>query len=112
VISVPPLERVMACRRWVGAALNAATVDGDPRARATALDGAAQAVRERLGEPIPGPNLAWHNEVIANLRRALGDEHYQASWDQGRSMPEQQAITLAAATPGTPHRDNAVASSD
>ena len=85
--------------------------DANPGPAALLL-GAAQALRERLGEPIPGPNLARHNEVIANLRRALGDEHYQASWDQGRSMPEQQAITLAAAAPGTPHRDNAAASSD
>jgi len=85
--------------------------DANPGLAALLL-GAAQAPRERLGEPISGPNLARHNEVIANLRRALGDEHYQASWDQGRSMPEQQAITLAAATPGTPHRDNAAVSSD
>ena len=78
---------------------------------AACLLGAAQALRERLGEPLPGPDLPQHDQVIANLRQALGDEHYQAAWDQGRSMPWQQAITLAAATPGVSHRDDAAASS-
>ena len=85
--------------------------DANPGLAARLL-GAAQALRERLNEPIPGPGLARHNQVIANLRRALGDEQYQAAWDQGRSMPEQQAITLAAGTPGMHHRDDAAASSD
>ena len=79
---------------------------------AVSLFGASQALRDRLGTPIPAPDLARHNQVIATLRRALGDEHYRAAWDRGRSMPEQLAITLAAGTPGMPHRDNAVASSD
>jgi tetratricopeptide (TPR) repeat protein len=67
---------------------------------AARLLGAAQALRERLGEPIAGPDLARHHHLIASVRQALGDPHYQAAWDQGQSMPEQQAITLAAATPG------------
>jgi predicted ATPase/DNA-binding SARP family transcriptional activator len=84
--------------------------DASP-ALAARLLGAAQALRERLSEPIPGPDLARHNHLIASLRQALGDEHYQDGWDQGRSMPEQQAITLAAGIPGMSHRDNAAASS-
>ena len=45
------------------------------------------------------------------MRQALGDEHYQAAWDQGRSMPEQEIVTLAAETPGMLYRDNAALSS-
>ena len=85
--------------------------DASP-ALAARLLGAAQALRERMSEPITGPDLARHDHVIANVRRALGDEQYQAAWDEGRSMPEQQAITLAARTPGTRHRDDASVSSD
>jgi predicted ATPase/DNA-binding SARP family transcriptional activator len=73
--------------------------DANP-ALAARLLGAAHALRERLSEPVPSPDLARHNQVTANLQKVLGDEHYQAAWDQGQSMPEQQAITLAAATPG------------
>jgi predicted ATPase/DNA-binding SARP family transcriptional activator len=65
---------------------------------AAGLLGAAQALRDRLSEPIPGPDQARHNQIIAKVRRALGDEHFLAAWDQGRSMPEQQAITLAVST--------------
>ena len=78
---------------------------------AARLLGAAQALRERLGEPIAGPDLARHHDLIASVRQALGDPHYQAAWDQGRMMPEQQAIALAAATPAVQPRDDAAASS-
>ena len=46
------------------------------------------------------------------MRGALGDEHYEAAWDRGRSMPEQEIVTLAAGPPGLPYRDNATVSSD
>ena len=69
---------------------------------AACLLGAAQALRERLGEPLPGPDLPRHNQIVADVREALGDEHYQAAWDQGRSMPEQEMVTLAAETLDTP----------
>ena len=75
--------------------VTAESADGTPDLAARLL-GAAQALRERLSEPIPGPDLARHSQLFANVRQALGDEHYQAAWDQGRAMPEQQAITLAA----------------
>ncbi len=71
---------------------------------AACLLGAAEALRERLGEPLPGPDLPLHDQVIADVRGALGDERYQAAWDRGRSMPEQEIVTLAAETPGTPPR--------
>ena len=79
---------------------------------AACLLGAAHALRERLGEPLPGPDLPQHNQVVADVRSALGDEHYQAAWDRGRSMPEQEIVTLAAGTPGMPYRDNAAVSPD
>ena len=84
--------------------------DASP-ALAARLLGAAHALRERLGEPVPGPDQARHDLLTASLRQVLGNEHYQAAWDQGRSMPEQQAITLAAGTSGMPHRDDAASSS-
>jgi len=71
---------------------------------AACLLGAAQALRERLGEPLPGPDLPRHDQVIADVRGALGDQRYQAAWDRGRSMPEQEILTLAAETPGMPPR--------
>jgi predicted ATPase/DNA-binding SARP family transcriptional activator len=71
---------------------------------AACLLGAAQALRERLGEPLAGPDLPRHDQVIADVRGALGDERYQANWDRGRSMPEQEMVTLAVETPGMPSR--------
>ena len=78
---------------------------------AACLLGAAQALRERLGEPLPGPDLPRHDQLTADVRQALGDEHYQAAWDKGRSMPEQEIVNLAAETPGMLYRDNAALSS-
>jgi hypothetical protein len=64
------------------------------------------ALRERLGEPIPGPDLAHHHQVITQLLEALGHEQYQAAWDLGRSISERQAIELAARTPAEYQRDH------
>jgi hypothetical protein len=36
--------------------------------------------------------LARHDHLTASLRQLLGDEHYQAARDLGRSAPEQQAV--------------------
>ena len=83
--------------------------DGNPGLAARLL-GAAHALRERLGEPILGPDLARHHQVIAQMREALGHERYQAAWDLGRSMPEWQAIELAATTPAEYQHDHATAS--
>jgi hypothetical protein len=71
------------------------SADGNPGLAARLL-GAARALRDRLSEPIQEPDLARYSQLLASLRQALGDEHYQTAWDQGRAMPEQQAITLAA----------------
>jgi len=72
--------------------------DANPALTARLL-GTAHVLRERLGEPVPGPDQARHHHLTATLRQALGDEHYQAARDQGRYMPEQQAITLAGPPP-------------
>jgi non-specific serine/threonine protein kinase len=81
---------------WVAAAL------GQPR-RAAQLAGAAAALAEASGAP-PLPDLhSDHDQVLAAMRAALGDEGFATAWAEGRAMSLDQAISLALAdTPATP----------
>ncbi len=53
--------------------------------QASELVGVAQALRERTQIPVWGPASRRHEELLANLRAALGDESFGAACDQGRA---------------------------
>jgi predicted ATPase/DNA-binding SARP family transcriptional activator len=63
--------------------------------RAAALFGASQALREAIGAPILGPDLARFQQNVAAVRLALGEEAFAAAERRGRAMPEAAAIALA-----------------
>jgi predicted ATPase/DNA-binding SARP family transcriptional activator len=70
--------------------------------RAAVLFGASQAMREAVGSPILGPDLARFHRTVAGVRLALGDERFAAAEQRGRGMPEAEAIALASSNPDPP----------
>jgi hypothetical protein len=67
--------------------------------RAAVLFGASQAVREAIGAPILGPDLARFRETVAEVRLALGDGPFAAAEQRGRAMSQAQAVALAHSDP-------------
>jgi non-specific serine/threonine protein kinase len=63
--------------------------------RAARLWGAAAALREDMGWPLPPAKRAEHDHTVAAAREALGEEAYEAAWQRGRELPLEKAITGA-----------------
>jgi predicted ATPase/DNA-binding SARP family transcriptional activator len=70
--------------------------------RAAVLFGASQALREAIGSPIIGPDLARFQQSVAAVRTALGEQEFTAAQRRGREMPEAEAIALARSDPAGP----------
>ena len=64
-------------------------------AEATKLFGAARALRELLGTPLPVGELARYERFLARAKEALGEEEYRAAWDEGSRMEHEQAVDYA-----------------
>ncbi len=66
-------------------------------ARAVALFGAAEALRETLGATTSGwvPGADNHDRYVASARSGLGDAAFVAGWAQGRAMSLEQTIEYA-----------------
>jgi DNA-binding NarL/FixJ family response regulator len=67
---------------------------GEPDGAAR-LWGAAAALRDVLGAPIPPPDRPAREEVLAGVRASLGEERFAAAWAAGRALPLAQAIAEA-----------------
>jgi hypothetical protein len=76
------------CLAWVAAALG-------QQERAARLCGAAEALREMLGAPLPPDERAGHDQAVHAMRAALGEETFAATWAAGQALPLEQAIALA-----------------
>jgi tetratricopeptide (TPR) repeat protein len=63
--------------------------------RAARLFGAAEALREVIGEPLAPAYRAAHERDVAAVRALLGDATFEAAWAEGRSMTLEQAIAYA-----------------
>jgi hypothetical protein len=72
----------------------AAAERGQPH-RAAHLGGAAEALREVLGVPLPADGRTGHEQALAALRAALGGESAATAWAAGRALALEDAITLA-----------------
>jgi hypothetical protein len=59
------------------------------------LWGAAQALREEVGCPLPLNELEKYDRCVTAAREALGEEAFAAAWAEGRVMPMEQAIAIA-----------------
>jgi predicted ATPase/DNA-binding XRE family transcriptional regulator len=61
--------------------------------RAARLCGAAAALREDSGWPLPPVKRAEHERTVAAAREALGEEAFEAAWVRGHALPLEETIT-------------------
>jgi hypothetical protein len=57
------------------------------------LLGAAEALREAIGTPLPPVYRLDYERVVAKARAQLGNEHFSRAWAEGRAMTLEQAVT-------------------
>jgi hypothetical protein len=60
---------------------------------AAQLWGAAEALREAIGIPIPPVYRLEYEQLVAKARAQLGDKAFARAWDEGRGMMPQRART-------------------
>jgi predicted ATPase/predicted negative regulator of RcsB-dependent stress response len=65
--------------------------------RAVRLFGAARALRDALGSPLPPNSQPEQEALLAALRQSLGDADFGRAWETGRSLPLEQACAEALA---------------
>jgi len=56
------------------------------------LWGAAEALREAIGAPLPPVERASYNRAVAAARTQLGEQAFAAAWAEGRTMSPEQAL--------------------
>ena len=76
-------------------------------ARAAALLGAAESLRETIGTVIAPCERAQHDEAVSGARAVLGEEAFAAAWQRGRlAQPDELEAPdpgdAGSAAPGTP----------
>jgi hypothetical protein len=69
----------------------AAAVQGEP-ARAVRLWGAAEALREVIGAPLPPIERVDYERLVAKARVQLGEEAFTSAWAQGRTMTPDHVL--------------------
>jgi tetratricopeptide (TPR) repeat protein len=74
----------------MGMALVAFT--GGQTARAVKLFGAADALREKIGTPLPPSQQPLYDALLKSMRAELRESTFEAVWAEGRGMTMQQAI--------------------
>jgi DNA-binding CsgD family transcriptional regulator len=72
----------------------AVVATSQPR-QATHLLGAAEALRETSGAPIPPVEQQAHSQIVARVRGRLREDTFAAAWSQGRGLSLTSAIDLA-----------------
>jgi non-specific serine/threonine protein kinase len=66
--------------------------------RAARLFGAAEALRETIGHPLPPSDRAIYDGGVAAVRAALDETVVRAAWQEGRALPLEQVIQEALET--------------
>jgi tetratricopeptide (TPR) repeat protein len=69
---------------------------------AARLLGAASALREAIGAPLPSADRAAYEDNLAALRANLSDAAFSVAWEQGKAMPLEEAIQYALGGAGSP----------
>jgi hypothetical protein len=64
-------------------------------ARAARLLGAAEALREAIGAPLPPVERADYDRSVDTVRAGLSEEAFAAAWSEGRLMALEQALVYA-----------------
>jgi hypothetical protein len=62
--------------------------------RAARLAGAAEAIRDQAGTPIPQPDAALLERFLAPARATIDREAWDAALAAGRALTQEQAVTL------------------
>jgi tetratricopeptide (TPR) repeat protein len=63
--------------------------------RAARLLGAAAALREEIGTPVPAVERADYDQALAQARDQLGPAAFEAAWAEGQAMNWEQAVAYA-----------------
>jgi hypothetical protein len=66
--------------------------------RAARLGGAAAALRQEKGAPLPPAERSTHERAVHTVRTALGDEAFATAWAEGQALPREQAVAYALET--------------
>lgn len=85
-------KRAMA--EWLEGLARTAVAQGAAR-RGIVLLGAAQAVRDELGAPLPPAEAPGREADLAAAREVLGPRKANAAWKEGGAMPLEEAVRLA-----------------
>jgi DNA-binding NarL/FixJ family response regulator len=78
---------------------------------AAQLLGAAEALRDAIGVPIPPIESAEYERSISAARVHLGERAFAAAWAQGRSMTAEQALVARGQKPAPPPTTRVIPSS-
>ncbi|MGH2372250.1 MAG: tetratricopeptide repeat protein [bacterium] len=76
-----------------------AGASGHPE-RAARLFGAAHALREAIGDPLPPRDRGDYERGVNAVRALLDEQRFTAAWAQGREMPLDQAVEQGLAPDG------------
>lgn len=68
-----------------------AAAQGKP-GRAARLFGAADGITKSTGEAVPVANRAEYAQIVAGVRDTLGNEAFEAAWDEGQAMSLEEAV--------------------
>jgi predicted ATPase/DNA-binding SARP family transcriptional activator len=90
--AVPPTASTAT---WLEGLSAIAVADGRPE-RAARLLGAADALRQAAGAPLPAHEAADRNDAVAGASAALGEDAFRAAFAAGRALPLPAAARLAA----------------
>jgi hypothetical protein len=60
--------------------------------RAARLCGAATALREDKGWPLPPARRAEHERTVAAAREAFGEEAFEEAWARGHALPLEEVL--------------------
>lgn len=63
--------------------------------RAYRLYGAAEALRDSIGSPLPPTDVTLHSSTIASLKSGPSEDARTAEWEAGRAMHIEQAVAYA-----------------
>lgn len=79
---------------WLEGLATIAVDDGRPE-RAARLLGAADALRQAIGAPLPAHEAADRNDTIAGCSTVLGESAFRAAFEAGAGLPLAEAVRLA-----------------
>lgn len=70
-------------------------VKEDRKLYSSLLWGAATALRETIGSPLPPTDREKQEHAIASVRASLGEAAFAAAWEEGRALKMEQSVQRA-----------------